>query len=107
MCTVVVVWLAGIPVADKAVLHLAASLREAELIATAEWLERASDREAGSSRSTSPTEATPGARRVSPELAQLRATLLLEHVWRKPRRALLTYLVNDKASGRPYRRRMK
>jgi hypothetical protein len=39
-------WLAGIPVADKAVLQLAASLRDAELIATAERLERAYDREA-------------------------------------------------------------
>ena len=46
MCTVAVMWLAGIPVADKAVLHLAASLREAELIFTAERLERAYDREA-------------------------------------------------------------
>ena len=41
-----VMWLAGIPVADKAVLQLAASLRDAELIATAERLERAYDREA-------------------------------------------------------------
>ena len=39
-------WLAGIPVADRAVLHLAASLREAELVDTAERLERAYDREA-------------------------------------------------------------
>ena len=39
-------WLAGIPVADKAVLQLAVSLREAELIFTAERLERAYDREA-------------------------------------------------------------
>ena len=46
MCTVVVMWLAGIPVADKAVLQLAASLREAELIDTAERLEHAYDREA-------------------------------------------------------------
>ena len=35
-----------IPVADKAVLHLAASLREAELVDTAERLEQACDREA-------------------------------------------------------------
>ena len=46
MCTVVVMWLAGIPVADRAVLQLAASLREAELIDTAERLEHAYDREA-------------------------------------------------------------
>ena len=39
-------WLAGIPVADKTVLQLAASLREAELVDTAERLERAYDREA-------------------------------------------------------------
>ena len=39
-------WLAGIPVADRAVLRLAASLREAELVDTAERLERAYDREA-------------------------------------------------------------
>jgi hypothetical protein len=45
-CTVVIMWLAGIPVADKAVLHLAASLREAELVDTAERLERAYDGEA-------------------------------------------------------------
>ena len=41
MCTVVCMWLAGIPVADKTVLWLAASLREAELVDTAERLERA------------------------------------------------------------------
>ena len=46
MCTVVCMWLAGIPVADRAVLRLAASLREAELVDTAERLERAYDREA-------------------------------------------------------------
>ena len=46
MCTVVVMWLAGIPVADPAVLRIAASLREAELVDTAEILERAYDREA-------------------------------------------------------------
>ena len=45
MCTVVGMWIAGIPVADRAVLHLAASLREAELVQTAERLERAYDRE--------------------------------------------------------------
>ena len=45
-CTVVLVWLAGIPVADKIVLRLAADLREAELVDTAEILERAYDHEA-------------------------------------------------------------
>ena len=39
-------WLAGIPVADSAILQPGASLREAELIHTAERLERAYDREA-------------------------------------------------------------
>ena len=39
-------WLAGIPVADRAVLQLAVSLREAELIFAAERLERAYDLEA-------------------------------------------------------------
>ncbi len=46
MCTVTVMWLAGIPVADKAVLHLAASLRDADLVGTAERLEHAYDRDA-------------------------------------------------------------
>jgi hypothetical protein len=39
-------WLAGIPIAEEAVLRLAASLREAELIDTADRLEQAYDREA-------------------------------------------------------------
>ena len=39
-----VLWLAGIPVADGAVLHLAATLREAELTFAAERLERAYER---------------------------------------------------------------
>ena len=52
MCTVIVLWLAGSPVAAKAVLRVAASLREAELIDTAETLERAYDREARIWRST-------------------------------------------------------
>ena len=55
MRTVVVMWLAGIPVADKAVLRLAASLREAGLIDTAELLERAYDREARIVALTFPT----------------------------------------------------
>ena len=42
-------WLEGIPVADRAILQLAPALRDAELIDTAERLERASDREPGSS----------------------------------------------------------
>jgi hypothetical protein len=43
-------WLAGIPVADRAVLQPAASLREAELIATAERFECAYDRDAPEDR---------------------------------------------------------
>ena len=39
-------WLAGLPVADRAVLELTRRLRENELDATAERLERAYDREA-------------------------------------------------------------
>ena len=35
MCTVISMWLAGIPVADKAVLRPAASLHQAELVDTA------------------------------------------------------------------------
>ena len=78
-------WLAGFPVADKAVLQLAASLREAELVDTAE---------------TARTRLRPRARIVAldvpdreailrvleecPEgLLELRATLLHELVWRK------------------------
>jgi hypothetical protein len=46
MCTLGSMWLAGIPVADRAVLRLAANLRGSELIDTAELLERAYGREA-------------------------------------------------------------
>ena len=78
-------WLAGIPVADKAVLHLAASLREAELTFTAERLERAYDREARIVALDNPDrEAILRALEDCPEeLAELRATLLQEHVWRQ------------------------
>ena len=71
-------WLAGIPVADKAVLHLAASLREAELIFTAERLERAYDREARIVALDIPDrEAILRVLEDCPEeLAELRATLL-------------------------------
>ena len=48
-------WLAGIPVADSAILQLGASLREAELIHTAERLEHPTTAKPGSSRSTSQT----------------------------------------------------
>jgi hypothetical protein len=79
------VWLAGIPVADKAVLHLAASLREAELIHTAERLERAYDREARIVALDIPDrEAILRVLEDCPEeLVELRATLLQEHVWPK------------------------
>ena len=46
MCRVICMWLAGIPVADNAVLRLAATLREAELVDTAEILEGAYHRKA-------------------------------------------------------------
>ncbi len=80
-----VMWLAGIPVADKAVLQLAASLREAELVDTAETLERAYDREARIVALDIPDRE--GILRVleeyPDELLQLRATLLQAHVWRQ------------------------
>ena len=79
MCTVAVMWLAGIPVADKDVLHLAASLRRSRArrhrrtARTRLRRARVSDREA--------------ILRVledcSEELVELRATLLQEHVWRR------------------------
>ena len=78
-------WLAGIPVADRAVLHLAASLREAELVDTAELPERAYDREARIvALEVSDREAILRVLEDCPEeLAELRATLLQEHVWRQ------------------------
>ena len=78
-------WLAGIPVADRAVLHLAASLRQAELVETAERLEHAYDREARIVALDIPDrEAILRVLEDCPEeLAELRATLLQEHVWRK------------------------
>ena len=78
-------WLAGIPVADKAVLQLAASLRDAELIATAERLERAYDREARIVALDIPDrEAIFRLLEDCPEeLVGLRATLFQEHVWRQ------------------------
>ena len=90
MCTVVRMWLAGIPVADRAVLQLAASLREAELVDTAERLERAYDREARIVALDIPDrEAILRVLEDCPEeLAELRATLLQEHVWRKREGAL-------------------
>ena len=77
-------WLAGIPVADRAVLHLGASLREAELIFTAERLERACDREARIVALDIPdSEAILRVLEDCPEeLAELRAVLLQEHVGR-------------------------
>ena len=78
-------WLAGIPVADRAVLRLVASLREAELIDTAERLEHAYDREARIVALDIPDrEAILRVLEDCPdELLELRATLLQEHVWRK------------------------
>ena len=76
-------WLAGIPVADKVVLHLAASLREAELVDTAERLERAYDREARIVALDVPDrEAILRVLEECPdELLELQATLLQERVW--------------------------
>ena len=76
-------WLAGIPVADKTVLWLAASLREAELVDTAERLERAYDREARIVALDVPDrEAILRVLEECPdELLELRATLLQERVW--------------------------
>ena len=78
-------WLAGIPVDHRAVLHLAASLREPELVDTTERLERAYDREARIAALDVPDrEAILRALDDSPEeLLELRATLLQEHGWRK------------------------
>ena len=88
MCTVVCMWLAGIPVADRAVLQLAASLREAELVDTAERLEPAYDREARIVALDIPDrEAILRVLEDCPEgLLELRATLLQEHVWRQRER---------------------
>jgi hypothetical protein len=76
-------WLAGIPVADKTVLWLAASLREAELVDTAERLERADDREARiDALDALDREAILRVLEECPEgLVELRATLLQERVW--------------------------
>ena len=73
------------PVADKAVLHLAASLREAEPVGTAERLERAYDREARIVALDIPDrEAILRVLEECPEeMLDLRATLLQEHVWRQ------------------------
>ena len=88
MCTVGCMWLAGIPVADKAVLSLAASVREAELIHTAERLETAYDREARIVALDIPDrEAILRVLEDCPDgLLELRATLLQEHVWRQRER---------------------
>ncbi len=78
-------WLAGIPVADKTVLQLAGSLREAELVETAERLERAYDREARIvALDVTDREAILRVLEECPEeLLELRATLLQEHAWRQ------------------------
>jgi hypothetical protein len=69
----------------KPSLQLAASLREAELVDTAELLERAYDREARIvALEISDREAILRVLADCPEeLLELRATLLQEHVWRK------------------------
>ena len=76
-------WLAGIPVADKTVLQLATTRREAELVDTAERLEHAYDREARIVALDVPDrEAILRVLEECPEgLLELRATLLQERVW--------------------------
>ena len=85
MCTVVDMWLAGIPVADNTVLQLAASLREAELVDTAKRLEHAYDREARIVALDVPDREAilRVLEECSEELLELRATLLQEAVWRR------------------------
>ena len=70
--------LAGIPVADKAVLQLAARLREAELVDTAEILEGPLDREARIVALDIPAREAilPVLEECPEELLELRATLL-------------------------------
>ena len=78
-------WLAGIPLADKAVLRLAASLRQAGLVDTAELLEGACDREARIvALDIGDREAILRFLQHCPEqMLELRATLLQEPGWRK------------------------
>ena len=78
-------WLAGLPVAYRAVLELTRRLREIELVATAERLERAHDREAKIvALDVDDREAILRVLEDCPnELEELRATLLQEHVWRQ------------------------
>jgi hypothetical protein len=94
-------WLAGIPVADKAVLQLAASLREPSSSTPPNGLERAYDREARIVALDIPDrEAILRVLKDCPEeLTELRATLLQEHVWRKRERALIDPPVST--TGRP------
>ena len=73
------------PVADKAVLQLAGSLREAELLDTAEILERAYDREPRivALDVTDREAILRGLEDCPEELLELRATLRQEHAWRQ------------------------
>ena len=87
MCTVVShVASQGSRSPDRAVVHLAASLREAELVDTAERSRaRLGAAKPGSSRSTFPTGRRFCAcwRSVPRRCLELRATLPQEHVWRQ------------------------
>jgi hypothetical protein len=76
--------LAGIPVADRHVLELARRLRSAALNDAAERLEDAYDREAKIVALTvAEREAIISVLNDCPDgLAELRATLLVEHSWR-------------------------
>ena len=95
-------WLAGIPVADKAVLQLAATLREAELVDTADRLERAYDREARIVALDVPDrEAILRVLEECPEgLLELRATLLQERVWPTARRARVAHTLDGRIQER-------
>ena len=75
----------GSSVADSAVLHLAASLRDAELVDAAETLGGAYDREARIvALDITDREAILRVLEECPEeLLELRATLLQERVWRR------------------------
>jgi hypothetical protein len=86
MCTVVCDVACGDSVADRAVLVLAASLREAELIFTAERLERAYDREARIVALDFPDREAIMLEDCPAEPAELRATLL-EHALAAARRS--------------------
>lgn len=84
-CTIERVFVAGISVADRLILELARRLREAGFDGTAEVLERAYDRQVRIvALDIVDREAILRVLEDGPdELAELRAVLLQEHVWRQ------------------------